>query len=224
MAQKENQNLSRYTYEYIKKRILDCSILPGAPIDEKSLLDEIQVSKTPFREALLLLRNENLVELRPRAGFFAKMITEKDVEEVYSARKIIEPYAVIDALGMLDMSRMIALNNDWEATVDSGQCNHFQICDKDMIFHSFLVSSTGNSRLAKLFGSICQEGLRISIFNAIVKKNAEDYKVTREHHEKMIDSILKEDRKSIIKVYNLHLNFFMSSCIESIRKYNSDNK
>ena len=66
--------------------------------------------------------------------------------------------------------------------------------------------------------------MRISIFNAIVKKDAEDYKVTREHHEKMIDSILKEDRKSIIKVYNLHLNFFMSSCIESIRRYNNENK
>lgn len=223
MAQKENQNLSNYTYEYIKKRILDCSILPGAPIDEKVLLDEIQVSKTPFREALLMLRNENLVEMRPRSGFFAKMITEKDVEEVYSARKIIEPYSVIDALSKIDMGQMIYLNREWEKVVSDEPCNHFIICDRDLEFHSFLVSCTGNSRLTKLFGSICQEGLRISIFNAIVKKNAEDYEVTREHHAKMIDSILKEDRDSIIKFYNLHLNFFMSSCIESIRKYNKEN-
>ncbi|MEA3422623.1 MAG: GntR family transcriptional regulator, partial [Bacillota bacterium] len=65
---KESANLE--IYNELKRRIIELEYEPGSAINEKDLVNEFQVSRTPIREALLRLSQIGLVEMRPRVGTF----------------------------------------------------------------------------------------------------------------------------------------------------------
>ncbi|MDX9984086.1 GntR family transcriptional regulator, partial [Sphaerochaeta sp.] len=61
-------NLKQQAYDYLKTKILNCEIKPGEYICEKDILESAEISRTPFREAVIMLQAEHLVEVRPRHG------------------------------------------------------------------------------------------------------------------------------------------------------------
>lgn len=217
--EKKDQSLTQYAYDYLKSMIMECKFLPGSSIDEKKTLDEISISRTPFREALLKLETENLVEIRPRSGIVVKSITEKDIREVFCARKMIEPMAVIEGLNRIDLNEIVDLNNRWHDLTKNSPDDYPAICKADLDLHMKLVSYCNNTRIINLFRPIIQEANRISIFNAIVNANGEPFERTEDHHNLLIDAIICESESDIRKVYNIHMNFFMASSINAIRKY-----
>ena len=90
-----SQTLKEQAYNYIKHKIKRCTYLPGEAIHELRIVEETGIGRTPVREALLALKEENLVEVRPRKGTFAPVITESLINEMYQIRQILEPTVAI---------------------------------------------------------------------------------------------------------------------------------
>jgi DNA-binding GntR family transcriptional regulator len=78
----------------IKSAILSGSIPPGQPLSERDLAARLDVSKTPVREALKLLRSTGLIELGAYQQVNVRRIDNALVNELYQARLLIEPHAV----------------------------------------------------------------------------------------------------------------------------------
>ena len=68
-------------YEYIKKKILSCMYEPGVVMNEQTLCDELELSRTPVRDALSRLEQEGLVNIMPKKGF---MRSEEHTSELQS--------------------------------------------------------------------------------------------------------------------------------------------
>jgi DNA-binding GntR family transcriptional regulator len=77
-------------YENLKRRIIDCELIPGMPINEADCASELGVSKTPVREALRQLERDGFVTNVPGRGSTISHITSLDICEIFEIREIIE--------------------------------------------------------------------------------------------------------------------------------------
>jgi DNA-binding GntR family transcriptional regulator len=74
--------------------IVDGRLLAGSRINEVQLSRQLAVSRTPLREALMLLVSEGALTLRPRLGFFVKPLTAEEFEQIYPMRALLDPEAL----------------------------------------------------------------------------------------------------------------------------------
>lgn len=86
------QNLSRYVFDELRDRILDGRLTAGAPISEREIGAELDVSRVPIREAMPLLEAAGLVTLAPRRPAVVTAVTRTGVDELYDLRAVLEPY------------------------------------------------------------------------------------------------------------------------------------
>ncbi|WP_415608867.1 GntR family transcriptional regulator [Liquorilactobacillus ghanensis] len=102
-------NLKLQAYSEILKRIISTEYQPGQRISEKELSQELNIGRTPIREALLQLRQEGLINVVPQSGTY---ITKIDLCVAISARFIresIETRIVKEATALNDRTAMAKL-------------------------------------------------------------------------------------------------------------------
>lgn len=83
--------LREVAYRAIKEAILNASLKPEIPLVEEHLASELQISRTPVREALAILEHEGLIEVVPYQGMFVKEVTANEFLEMYEGVGTIEP-------------------------------------------------------------------------------------------------------------------------------------
>ena len=83
--------LREKAYRAIKDRIVSGQYRPGQPLNEKEIIQELQISRTPFREAINALNEENLVQIFPNRGIFVRELTLRDVSDGFEIRLLLEP-------------------------------------------------------------------------------------------------------------------------------------
>ena len=86
--------LREKAYRAIKDRIVSGQYRPGQPLNEKEIIQELQISRTPFREAINALNEENLVQIFPNRGIFVRELTLRDVSDGFEISLLLEPYVV----------------------------------------------------------------------------------------------------------------------------------
>lgn len=87
-------NLSQEIAERLRDRIAAGTLPAGARINESALSEELEVSRTPLREALSRLASDGFVTARPRRGFFVQTLGPEAVRELYEIRGILDPSAL----------------------------------------------------------------------------------------------------------------------------------
>ncbi|MDX1612801.1 MAG: GntR family transcriptional regulator [Candidatus Promineifilaceae bacterium] len=86
-------SLSQQAYERIKQKIVALELPPGAVIDEAALQQELELGRTPIREALKRLSLEKLVVIVPRRGMFVTDIGISDLQQLFEVRLALESLA-----------------------------------------------------------------------------------------------------------------------------------
>ena len=89
-ARQAQQSLSEQAYEKIRYRIVTLDLVPGAVIDEAQLQAELDLGRTPIREALKRLELEGLVSIVSRRGIFVTPINLTDLQRLYEVRLNLE--------------------------------------------------------------------------------------------------------------------------------------
>lgn len=74
----------------LRDRIFGGELLPGTFLDEARLAAQLQISRTPLREALKVLSAEGLVRHEPRRGSFVNEVTEQDLDEIFPVLALLE--------------------------------------------------------------------------------------------------------------------------------------
>lgn len=217
-------NLKQQAYDYLKTRILDCDIKPGEYINEKEILETLEIGRTPFREAIIMLQAEHLVEVRPRHGTYATKLTREDVIEVFTMRKMFEPVAVFTYLNRIDFSKLLENDSKMEQLAKRAVEVHPSVlCATDMDFHASFIESSENTRLVRLFKPVFQDAYRISMFNNwATNTEGQTWKDTYEQHHSILQAIFAQDQQEIIRTYNTHLNHYLGSALATIDAYEQD--
>lgn len=96
MLKKEKKTLSSVVYDYLSNKILNNELLPGDKLIEMDIANDLEVSRTPVREALVKLADEGLAENFPRKSYIVSKISLKLAKELYEVRSALEPIAIRD--------------------------------------------------------------------------------------------------------------------------------
>jgi DNA-binding GntR family transcriptional regulator len=139
----------------IRARIISGAMRPGELYALGATANELGVSVTPVREAVLELARERLVELARNRGFRVREMSEHELNEIVEFRKIVEVGAVrlvaernllSQATDLRELARATekyAAAGDWVGFLDS---------DRD--FHLGIMGHLGNDRLLQVAGSL----------------------------------------------------------------------
>src|SRR5216110_3821907 len=84
------RNASVAATELIREAIVDGRLVPGERLKEEELARELGISRTPVREALLVLQAEDLVVATPNRGATVRVHDAKDLQEQYELRALLE--------------------------------------------------------------------------------------------------------------------------------------
>ena len=91
--QQNSSSLSTRAYQTLRQEIVRLQLPPGAIIDESNLQDELDLGRTPIREALKRLEIERLVTIMPRRGMFVTDINILDLQRLFEVRLNLETLA-----------------------------------------------------------------------------------------------------------------------------------
>jgi DNA-binding GntR family transcriptional regulator len=154
--------LADRAYAELRDRIVTLHIPPGAPIDEDQLGEELEMGRTPVREAIKRLALENLVTVFPRRGTFASEINITDLAHISDVRAQLEGHAAYRAAERLSDAGRAEL----EALLE--ELNHSQGSDDveglmalDARVHRFIYRSAGNPYMEETLGRYFNLSLRI---------------------------------------------------------------
>ena len=86
-------SLADKAYHAIRGLIVSLELAPGAVIDERSLIERLEIGRTPVREALRRLAHERLVEVYPRRGMFVTGVDVRELARLSEVRVVLEPEA-----------------------------------------------------------------------------------------------------------------------------------
>lgn len=137
--------------ERLRARIYAHELAPGAWIDEQSLADEFDISRTPMREALKVLASEGLVVLKPRRGCYVAEMSERDIDEIFPVLALLEGRVAEEATGRLtsaDFSRLEAIHAELEEHGAANDADRF--FEANQTFHNALQQLAGNRWLSQL--------------------------------------------------------------------------
>jgi len=107
-------------YERIRNAIFSGTFEPGYQLKEEALAEKLGISRTPVREAVRLLANEGLVDIKPNRRSYVADITETQFEEVFDLLAYLESYSAGLASAHIPQSaidKLHSLNNAMAKTV-----------------------------------------------------------------------------------------------------------
>jgi DNA-binding GntR family transcriptional regulator len=140
--------LADRAYAELRDRIVTLAIPPGAPINEDSLGRELQMGRTPVREAIKRLALENLVAVFPRRGTFASEINITDLAHISEVRVQLEGHAAYRAAQRLtptQREQLDALVAEIDLREGSGDPAELMRLDGEV--HRFVYACAGNPYL-----------------------------------------------------------------------------
>jgi len=192
--------------DQLRERIIDGSFQPGEQIREASLVERLQVSRGPVREALQRLSQEGLLVSHRNRGVFVLDLTINDIKEIYAAREAIELGAAAEILreksadliqiaaelsGIIEQMVPLVAAGDWR-----------RLSEIDLSFHVAFVKSAGNSRLSRIYSTLAAES-RICMVNLEVSyPNAEA--LTHEHQH-LVDLLVAGDGENLRPAIRQHM-------------------
>jgi DNA-binding GntR family transcriptional regulator len=153
--------LADRAYAVLRDRIVALRIPPGAPINEDALGRELDMGRTPVREAIKRLALENLVTVFPRRGTFASEINITDLAHISDVRQQLEGHAAFRAAERLTAARREELEALLERIDATGGADRDELMELDAEIHRFVHRCTANPYLEETLGRYFNLSLRI---------------------------------------------------------------
>ena len=154
--------LADRAYMELRDRIVTLGIPPGAPIDEDLLGQQLEMGRTPVREAIKRLALENLVTVFPRRGTFASEINITDLNHISDVRIVLEGHAAYRAAERITPTQRDELEEILEELGRSQGSDDLEaLMALDARVHRFIYRCTGNPYLEETLARYFNLSLRI---------------------------------------------------------------
>jgi len=197
------QSKKHEIYEAIREDIIARELKPGTILNEGVLAKQHGVSRTPVREALLMLAVENLVNPLPRAGYLVTELTMRDVQESFHLRELLEGEAARMAASRITTTQLAHLRE-----IEIGVPPYVEQMNRD--FHLTIAQASGSERLYKLIEQILDEVKRILSYDPYMIDPPQAYR----GHKEIIEALQKRDPEAAEAAMRQHIANAKSRVLE----------
>jgi DNA-binding GntR family transcriptional regulator len=189
----------------IRAEILAGRFAPGERLVEAELARELQVSRGPIREALALLDKDGIVYNLPRRGKYVQEFTPKLVDEIYSLRRVLEPYAASLVIEHLDDGRIARLERAVGSLSEAAAGTDVrELAARDVAFHDLLYELSGHELLQRAWSENVAGKLRILL--NVTNRTLPALTDAERQHRLLIQPILERDVPAARSAVESHID------------------
>lgn len=191
-------------YEEIVRLIVSGELPSGVSIDEKFLTEKLQVSRTPFREAIGTLAKEGLIEIRPYRGFFVRSFSRKEIEDLYELRKTLECFAVelaVPRMSDRDIALFERILDEAVAALRRRDMATYGARDKE--FHETIAERSGN---AALIETLARLALQIQLCRTIANENRDFAERAAQERDEILAAFKARDIARAAALMRIHIS------------------
>jgi len=196
--------LSERAYSALRDRLVTLEIPPGAPIDEEALTRELEVGRTPVREAVRRLALEGLVLVYPRRGTFASAINITSLSDITDVRAVLEAHAAARAARLADPADVDEARA-LIAELDALEAAQQPMMELDARIHRFVHRCCRNPYLAQDLDRYLNMSLRIWHLTSDRLPPLADR--VREHRD-LLEAICRGDAATAGEIAGAHVTAF----------------
>jgi len=212
--------LTDWVTETLRLAILKGHFAPGEKIDQELVARELDVSRTPVREALKILDSEGFVEIRPHRGAFITEVEEEDVRNVYEVRALIEAELVRRVTPSIPAPVLDELHQRLKGLEDRVEDRERHV-DADIGFHDELARQADNGLFEEILESLTNRIMRVRRFAQLQPQ----YHMVESHreHRAILNAMRERDREKAAVLMEEHLvNSADRICEAMSRQWNND--
>lgn len=195
--------LKHQAYQIIKDNIVNCVYAPGTVINEERIRAEVSASRTPIRDALSRLEQEGLVKILPKKGVEISRITVHDINMVYEARNLLEPYVVKNYGNRIPPETYMHYYRLYSDYLNK-KIPVYSYSDMDDSFHQLFIDACDNSYFINLYSTIGNQIRRTRILSG--QTSTDRLHETIEEHIAIVEAALKNDWKEAASAMVHHLS------------------
>lgn len=213
MASKtSNRDLKNHAYNILKDKLVNCIYSPGIILNEAQLAAELNLSRTPVREAISRLEMEGFVKILPKKGIYVTDISLADIMQIFQTRIEIEPLALKLAAPYLSKDELQIFCDKFSQPI-TDITNSFRL---DTAMHLFIIEHCGNKYIIEMMRRVFEENTRIIISS---KQNQIQIHDAKQEHLQILNQLLEGDFKNAEISMRTHIetcrlaamNFFYNS-------------
>lgn len=139
------EQLSNIVYNLIVEDIAYCNVMPGEKLNISKISDDLNISRTPVREALIKLSQLGFIRIYNKS-YYVSEFTPNDIINIYYVRSMLESKAVflcaqLKKFRYIDQLKQLA--DDFAEVVD----DYEKITELDYKFHTIIITNCGNDHL-----------------------------------------------------------------------------
>ncbi|MFJ9417651.1 GntR family transcriptional regulator [Streptomyces sp. NPDC101227] len=190
-------------YAYLKDIILTDPEMQDRFLSEQDLADRIGISRTPIREALLLLAAEDLVRLVPKRGAHIAPLSGRDIGELMEMRGLIERFAAerTTTQGSAPVSAMAALLNHQETLRGEESTKEFLAAGHR--FHATLVDAVGSALMSRQYDALRSRQIRAGVLAPYRSGKCQDAVLAE--HRQILDRLEAGDVAAACAAIDRHI-------------------
>lgn len=197
--------LSQQAYQQIKHKIITLELSPSEVVDEGALREELDLGRTPIREALQRLEREQLVNIVPRRGIFVTDIDLTDLNRLFEMRIPLEVLATRLAVQRGTTAHWNAMSNCLSRANPS--IGNTDLMDIDQQCHAIIYDAADNKFLQETAAQLYALAVRLWHY---ALAEVDDMQSSVLQHERMMDAIVAGDEETAVSLMETHIRDFHS--------------
>jgi len=197
--------LSEKAYHLIKEKIVTLELPPLSVIEEKALVKELGLGRTPIREALNRLEAEGLVFAAPRRGRFVAEISITDLQKIFEMRMVLEGFGARLAAQRATEGQLSQMEAVIQEMLQVPGQDSRAFMEIDERFHELLYQASDNEFLIETLRRLHALSLRLWYFALDRLGNVKD---VMEEHIEIVQALKAGDGERAERVLQRHIAEF----------------
>ncbi len=197
-------SLAERAYHAIRTMIVQLELAPGDVVREADLVDALNMSRTPIREALQRLARDQFVTVIPRRGMLVSTIDVDELTLLYETRSILEPYAARLATqrgSLTDWDEMAAVLT----ATDDGDHSGTELIEIDRRCHEIIWRAAGNRFLTATLDTLYAQSDRLW---HMYLSDVDDMGDAVDEHRAILDALVTADAPRAAELVEAHVKSF----------------
>jgi len=191
-------------YTSLKKSIVEGVYQPGQRLRALRVAQELKISRTPVKEALVRLEQEGLLRREQGSGFIVRGLSVREILNLYRVREVLEIEVAREALPNMTPAALLAMRQALdEADELLAQQRHPEFLRANRKFHDLITAQTGNSVLQEILANLSSRFW--SIGTIVILRHVQRPLEIRRENRAILDALAGGDAKALEKAVRAHV-------------------
>jgi DNA-binding GntR family transcriptional regulator len=185
------RNASVAATELIREAIIEGRLEPGRRLKEEELARELGISRTPVREALLMLQAEDLVVATPNRGATVRVHDAKDLHDQYELRALLEGFATRRAAERITKEEVELLSESCSRFAKLSRDDDLRgVVRENLFFHNTILTLADSARLTALVRKVIELPL---VYNSYRWYSGDQMQISVHYHRQIVTALADGD-------------------------------